>query len=76
MKNLKKIFFNFCSNAKSTELLHSPPVFEIESDLDTVDHDFYDYAVLVPDNDFIKNCFLIPPLGLFYLDRPIIQNLD
>ena len=28
-----------------------------ESDLDTVDHDFYDYAVPVPDNDFIKYCF-------------------
>jgi len=36
--------------AKSTELLHSPPVFE--SDLDTVDHDFYDYAVHAPDDDF------------------------
>ena len=31
-------------------MLHSPPVFE--SDLDTVDHDFYDYAVHAPDDDF------------------------
>ena len=43
--------FFFCYSAKSTELLHSPPVFE--SDLDTVDHDYsYDYAVPVPDDDF------------------------
>ena len=41
----------FCS-AKSTELLHSPPVYE--SDIDTRDHDFYDYAVPpgVQDDDF------------------------
>eukprot|EP00093_Oithona_nana_P007656 07656.XXX_165687_149673_1 [CDS] Oithona nana genome sequencing. len=39
-------------DAKSTELLHSPPVYE--SDIDTVDQDFYDYAVAaaVPDDDF------------------------
>jgi len=38
--------------AKSTELLHSPPVYE--SDIDTRDHDFYDYAEHpgVQDDDF------------------------
>ena len=43
--------FIFCS-AKSTKLLHSPPVYE--SDIDTRDHDFYDYAVPpgVQDDDF------------------------
>ena len=39
-------------SAKSTELLHSPPVYE--SDIDTRDHDFYDYAEHpgVQDDDF------------------------
>ena len=55
---LKNIFekgsllYLVCS-AKSTELLHSPPVYE--SDIDTLDHDFYDYALpdaAVSDDDF------------------------
>jgi len=36
--------------AKSTELLHSPPVYE--SDIDTLDQEFYDYALPVQDDDF------------------------
>ena len=47
----KSAYFFPRFSAKSTELLHSPPVYE--SDIDApVDHDFYDYAVPVQDDDF------------------------
>ena len=55
------------SSAKSTELLHSPPVYE-DPDLDAVDHDFYDYAGVssVPDDDFYYVSWEDPIYDNFY----------
>ena len=57
----------FISSAKSTELLHSPPVYE-DPDLDAVDHDFYDYAGVssVPDDDFYYVSWEDPIYDNFY----------
>ena len=62
----KSQYFLF-SSAKSTELLHSPPVYE-DPDLDAVDHDFYDYAGVssVPDDDFYYVSWEDPIYDNFY----------
>ena len=48
-------------------MLHSPPVYE-DPDLDTVDHDFYDYAGVssVPDDDFYYVSWEDPIYDNFY----------
>ena len=67
MCSKKTNHFFYISSAKSTELLHSPPVYE-DPDLDAVDHDFYDYAGVssVPDDDFYYVSWEDPIYDNFY----------
>ena len=71
----KLIIFHtiFCS-AKSTELLHSPPVYE--SDIDTLDQEFYDYALPVQDDDFYYVSWEDPIYDVFQEYDYSGMNLD